>query len=165
MPSVTYSVSKPSAPESVQILTSGNYTVPVGKIAKVSANCSGGATVSLNGSVVLTGAAWSTMVSNSSSQTITATKNFPTGLGGTYPLTGRAINQTAGSTMLASGPSPFGGGTVFGSFDPSQAESRSVADTFTNSTASSSLNAEYTVPAGTIISTSSGRCVIEIYSA
>lgn len=161
MPSVTYSVSKPSAPESVQIITSGNYTVPAGKIAKVSANCSGGATVSLNGTVVLSGAAWDAIRINSTPFTINA--GGSRGTAAMFPAlstplmtgsTNSSVYLTANSWGADASTTNASSGTQF-----------SASPTWTNSTASSSLNAEYTVPAGTIISTSSGRCVIEIYSA
>lgn len=163
MPSVTYSSSKPSAPESITILTSGNYTVPAGKSAKISAICNGSATVSLDGQVVLTGATWSTMVSNLSPQMFTASKSVPSGFGGNYTVTGRGLNS--GSTFMGSFLA-FNNQVGFAPISASDNISNaSVTDAFTNSTAQSALSASYTVPAGTVIATSGGRCVIEIYSA
>lgn len=164
MPSVTYSSSKPSAPESITILTSGNYTVPAGKSAKISAICNGSATVSLDGQVVLTGATWDAMRINNSPQTITASRLITGTLNVTY--SGKAIN--ANSPFIGSAPNPFAPGQTILS-DVSTSNYRdgtvSVSDTYTNSTAQSALSASYTVPAGTVVGTSGGRCVIEIYSA
>jgi len=162
MPSVTYSVSKPSAPESVQILTSGNYTVPVGKIAKVSANCSGGATVSLNGSVVLTGAAWSTMVSNISPTIVDASTSESNIFNQTSNYYGKAIAFQNGTTGI---PVTRVAGGFFAAFKTNIAVTGAPGDAFANATAQSSANAQYSVPAGTVIATSGGSCVIEIYSA
>lgn len=159
MPSVTYSSSKPSAPESITVLTSGNYTVPAGKSAKISAICNGSATVSLDGQVVLNGATWSTMVSNVSPQTVEGySYNNSYGLIGEFR--GRGLNTPISSNINAV---KIGGNTS--TIMQTTALTGIAGDTFANSTAQSALSASYTVPAGTVVATSGGRCVIEIYSA
>lgn len=162
MPSVTYSSSKPSAPESITILTSGNYTVPAGKSAKISAICNGGATVSLDGQVVLTGATWDAIRSNVSPQTVEAYR-YMGGIGGFFAeYRGRAL-----SALKASDNTLFIPKVAGNAYEATQYSTLTSipGDTFTNSTAQSALSASYTVPAGTVIATSGGRCVIEIYSA
>lgn len=160
MPSVTYSSSKPSAPESITILTSGNYTVPAGKSAKISAICNGSATVSLNGTQVLNGATWDAMRSNISPQIMEAYQ-YSTFIGGFWSeYRGRALNAFSGSNLNSLKVSGNTGSAM--SVLPITSV---VGDAFTNNTAQSALSASYTVPAGTVVGTSGGRCVIEIYSA
>lgn len=154
MPSVTYSSSKPSAPESITILTSGNYTVPAGKSAKISAICNGGSTVSLNGSVVLTGSTWETIRANASPMAIN--------------ISGTGIISRVMGNPLTTGTSnawsiPSNGGMT--SINGTTITASNAGAVYTNSTAQTAVTAQYSVPAGTIVATSGGSCVIEIYSA
>lgn len=146
MPSITYSSSssKPSAPESIQILTgTSNYTVPANKVAIVSALCAGSATVSLNGTQVLNGATWNAISSNASPRTV-----------GSLGL------DSLGTTL-------YSGSNVFTTSTGGMPQIVTVdrGATFTNASAQAVITSSYTVPAGTTIATVNGRVVIEIYSA
>lgn len=144
--SVTYSFN--FKPDSITIISSGNYTIPANKYARVVFNVAKASTGSLDGTTVIKSPDTSWSVLNKAAGNIWS---FGTG-------TGQVTSAAASSIGNI--------GTVGGSSATTTATQDPV---FNTSTAFSSLSAtaDYWIPTGTVVavSGSDAQAVIQIFSA
>lgn len=138
MPSATYGFN--GNPSSVSVKT-GSYTIPANKYAYITANCENGATFSIDGTVALSSNNWSVLAKST---------------GNIYSTTGVA-SYTAGSAVEGVLTSSNANATTSGSGatdgDP----------VFTNATAMTAVVANFWVPTGTVLTTSSGRYTVQLF--
>lgn len=154
----TFQLSATVGGAELPLTTNGSGVLSTSYYAVVHAQVRNGGTFSVNGTVFLTSNTWNSISSNTSPQTVTTSNGFKAmsipfhstsssffvprgGIGGVTPT----MDQTT-----SVGPSSSSG-------------TNSVADTFVNSTAMTSVNETFKIPAGTVIvGSGSASYVIEI---
>ena len=165
--SVTYGFS--GNPDSVSIQT-GSYTIPAGKYAYVTAFCNSGETFSIDGTNVLDPDSATGNGGTSSSV------SFGGGGGTAFTVPSNAYFQgrivitsgagwTAGSVALAVGAHDItmGAGQALSSGGGAGVASWAGAYVY-QSNHNASVTASYWVPTGTVLNTSGGRYVVQLFS-
>ena len=137
MPSATYGFN--GNPSSVSVKT-GSYTIPANKYAYITANCENGATFSIDGTVALSSNSWSALAKSTGN--LYSTAGVATYTGG---------STTEGLITNLGGVTTSGAGSIDG--DP----------VFTNATAMTAVVANFWVPTGTVLTTSSGRYTVQLF--
>lgn len=152
----TFQLSATVGGAALPLTTNGTGVLSSSYYAVVHAQVRNGGTFSVNGTVFLTSNTWNTINSNSSPTTVQWAS-----VGGTNA--GKALNipYAPGESVPSSNSS--GQHLSTGSTSAGVSTSQTQADTFSNSTAMTSVNETFKVPAGTVlVGSGSASYVIEL---